>query len=95
MDKTLTKAWLGQPYLIKKLKKKFGKYVEGLKQYKTPGTPNFNIKRNSENKVDTGKQKLYRSGVGMLLFLVKHSRPDIANVTRELSKCSDGADEAA
>jgi len=26
------------------------------------------------------------SGVGMLLFLVKHSRPDIANATRELSK---------
>ena len=27
----------------------------------------------------------------MLLFLVKHSRPDIANAVRELSKCLDGA----
>ena len=27
----------------------------------------------------------------MLLFLIKHSRPDIANCTRELSKVLDGA----
>ena len=30
------------------------------------------------------------SGVGMLLFLVKHSRPDLANPTRELAKVMDG-----
>ena len=29
----------------------------------------------------------------MLLYLVKHSRPDIANATRELSKSMDGATE--
>jgi hypothetical protein len=27
----------------------------------------------------------------MLLYLIKHSRPDIENVLRELSKCMDGA----
>ena len=32
---------------------------------------------------------LYRSGVGMLLYLVKYSRPDIANPVRELSKVLD------
>jgi hypothetical protein len=30
----------------------------------------------------------------MLLYLVKHSRPDISNATRELSKVADGATEA-
>jgi hypothetical protein len=30
----------------------------------------------------------------MLLYLVKHSRPDIANTVRELSKVADGATEA-
>ena len=34
-------------------------------------------------------------GVGMLLFLVKHSQPDIANCTHELSKVLDGANEGA
>ena len=31
----------------------------------------------------------------MLLFLIKHSSPDIANCTRELSKVLDGATESA
>ena len=41
------------------------------------------------------QMKLYRSGVGMLLYLVKHSRPDIANPVRELSKVLDGTTPAA
>jgi hypothetical protein len=31
----------------------------------------------------------------MLLFLIKHSRPDLCNAVRELSKCLDGASDAA
>jgi hypothetical protein len=31
-------------------------------------------------------QQMYRSGVGMLLYPIKYSRPDIANAVRELSK---------
>jgi hypothetical protein len=41
--------------------------------------------------VDSVTQKKFRSGVGMLLYLVKYSRPDIANGVRELSKVMDGA----
>ena len=37
------------------------------------------------------KQEKYRSGVGILLWLMKHSRPDIANAIREASKVMDGA----
>jgi hypothetical protein len=33
--------------------------------------------------------------VGMLLYLIKHSHPDIANVVRELSKCMDSTTKAA
>ena len=33
----------------------------------------------------------YRSGTGLLLYLVKHLRPDIANAVRELSKVMDKA----
>jgi hypothetical protein len=38
-------------------------------------------------------QRQYRKGVGMLLYLVKHSRPDLSNAVRELSKVMDGATE--
>ena len=37
------------------------------------------------------EQRKYRSGVGMLLYLVKFSQPDIANSVRELSKVMDSA----
>jgi hypothetical protein len=39
-------------------------------------------------------RKTHRSGVGVLLCLVKHSRPDVSNSVRELAKVLDGATEA-
>ena len=36
------------------------------------------------------KHDLCRSGVGTLLYLTKHSRPDITNAVRKLSKSMDG-----
>ena len=40
--------------------------------------------------VDKEEHSLHSSGVWMLLYLVKHSRPDLANPVRELSKVLDG-----
>ena len=61
----------------------------------TPGTPGFNGgKVNDISKVDEKTQSMYRSGVGTMLYLTKHSRPDITNPVRELSKSTDGASMA-
>ena len=70
--------------------------INKLRIYKTPGTPGQGIVRpkDGEEKVNGESQTEYRSGVGMLLFLVKYSRPDIANAVRELSKVNDGATQA-
>ena len=86
------KAWLGQPHLISNLEQKFGDMVKNRRTYKTPGTPSLSLVREKDQSqcVSAEKQTLYRSGVGMLLYLVKHSRPDIANCVRELSKVLDG-----
>ena len=96
-DKSGNKAWLGQPHMIKKIEKTFGKQVASLKGYRTPGTPGFSVIRPKEGdtKVSEEEQAVFRSGTGMLLYLVKHSRPDIANPVRELTKCMDGATPAA
>ena len=61
--------------------------------YSTPGTPNYRvIQAQPENTtLSDEQQKMYRSGVGILLYLVKHSRPDLSNPTRELSKAMDKA----
>ena len=37
------------------------------------------------------QQQEYQSGVGTLLYLTKHLRPDIANAVCKLSKSMDGA----
>ena len=61
----------------------------------TPGTPGFiGGKVDDFSKVDEKTQSMYRSGVGTLLHLTKHSRPDIINPVRELSKSMDGASMA-
>ena len=44
-----------------------------------------------DEKLSEKEQTEYRSGVGMLLYLLKHSRPDLSNSVRELTKVMDGA----
>ena len=38
-----------------------------------------------EDKVSEKEQALYQSGMGTLLYLTKHFRPDISNPVRELN----------
>ena len=89
------KAWLGQPTIIKSLEKQFGEKVVQRNMTITPGTPGFiGGKVDDISKVDDKTQSMYRSGVGTLLYLIKHSIPDIASPVRELSKSMDGASMA-
>ena len=85
------KAWLGQPTIIKSLEKQVAK----KKMTITPATPQFiGGKVDDISMVDEKTQSMYRSGVGTLLYLTKHSRPDITNPVRELSKSMDGVSMA-
>ena len=56
-SKDRTKAWLGQPHLISNLESKFGNDVKKLREYKTPGTPNLNMVRNTDDKLALPKEK--------------------------------------
>ena len=95
IDRGRKKAWIHQPHLLRKLREKFWNMVKDMPKYVTPGTPHQVIARKTEWKITPEEQATYRSGVGMLLFLIKHSRPDIANTVRELTKVLDGASPAA
>ena len=96
-SKDKKKAWVGQPHMIKKIEKTFGEEVTGMQKYQTPGTPGQGLVRtkNQEDKIDPSKHSRYCTGVGMLLFMIKHSRPDMCNSVRELTKCLDGATAAS
>ena len=88
---------MGQPHFIKSFEKKFGKNVQDVWSHKTPGMPKFLILRPimDSEKISIKDQQEYWLGVGMLLYLVKHLCPDLANTTRKLSKANDGASPAA
>ena len=67
-----------------------------MKRYKTPGASGEGIVRMTENEKGLDVQGHFksRSSIGILLFLVEYSRPDIANAVRELSKENDKANQA-
>ena len=80
--------------MIKHLEGDFGSLVKQTeKLFKTPAGPKTIIMRPEPGDplISKTDQTIYRSGVGMLLYLVKHSRPEISNAVRELFKVGDGA----
>ena len=91
MNKERTRGWLGQPSIIKSLEQKFGDRTMKERLSLTPGTPRFTARRleNLEDKVNPEDHETYRSGVGTLLYLTKHSRLDIWDSVRKLSKAMD------
>ena len=90
-----TRLIMHQAYIIDRLINNFGVEIQDLKVYKTPAATMAKVNKIQEHeaKLDNGQQDKYRTGVGTLLYLVKYSRPDIANITRELSKNMQGASE--
>jgi hypothetical protein len=92
-NEELKEVLILQIHLINNLEAKFGDEVKSKTVYKTPGTPRFKIvcPDNDDDIIEPNLQRRYRSGVRMLLHLIKYSRPDLCNVVRELSKCMDKA----
>ena len=86
MNKEKTREWLGQPSIIKSLEQNFGERAMKERLSMIPVTPRFTTRRleHEEDKVNAKDHETYRSGVGTLLYLTKHSRPDISNAVREL-----------
>jgi len=87
-NKSRTKVWLGQPHLLKKLRTLFADKISHLTNYATHGTPGQTISRPKKGDpvLDEDLATSYRSGVGMLLYLLKHSCIDLGNPVRELTK---------
>ena len=75
---------------------RFKDNIKILKEFEEPTGPGVKVMqpKHEEAKLTKNEQEDYRSGVGSLLCLLKHSRPDISNCVRELSKVIDGANLA-
>jgi Reverse transcriptase (RNA-dependent DNA polymerase) len=76
--------WINQPKFIQNLELNFRTLVTTDRVFKTPAAPRSVVMRpikDVDPTISPDRQFKYRSGVGMLMYLVKHSRPDIANAT--------------
>ena len=72
------------------MEEKFGKHLQGVQSRENPGTSKFLILRSMiKSKISAKDQQEYWFGVGMLLYLVKHSCPNLANMTRKLLKANN------
>ena len=71
----------------------FNKDLKYLMTFNTPPKPHKGVVRNQE--IDTNFsyniQKIYRSVIGSLIYIVKYSRPKLYIVVREIFKCMDEA----
>lgn len=96
IERDKNQVLLSQPDLIKKMLSTFKGKIDGLKHYETPAATGTHLTRceDEEAGLDDEEQKEFRSGVGSLLYLLKHSRPELSNSVRELSKVMDRANKA-
>ena len=73
-----------QPDLINNTTQYFNKDVKSLISFNNPDTPHQGIVRNKETdkKISYDLQNRYSSGVVSLLYLFKHSQPELSNAVR-------------
>ena len=77
---------------MRKLIETFGKLLKVKRSTNTPGTPR-KVQQTAKadvEKLNDLEHHTYRSGVGSLMYLLKHSRPELSNPMRELSRCLNG-----
>lgn len=85
--------FLHQHTMIDKLLTQYKDELKTIKPTMTPLPTHYHITcRDTETPLTEELQTRYQSGVGSLLYLIKHTRPDISNAVRELSKAMDKAD---
>jgi hypothetical protein len=81
---------LTQPVLLQSFEDEFN--LPDGRTPNTPAEPGSVLKSGKEEDcISSREQKIYRTGVGKLLYLAGHSRPEIANTVRELTCFVTGA----
>ena len=69
--------------------------IKKVRRTNTPGTLRGiqKIAGKNSKKLLNKKHKKFRSGMGSLIYLLKHSRPELSNTIKELLKCLSGPNE--
>jgi hypothetical protein len=88
-NKTKASFYIHQPKLLTPLthiKQEFRGLLESLKEFQTPAPPRtmVNCLDKQDILISVDQKTKYRSGVGMLLYLVRHTEIDITNSDRTM-----------
>jgi hypothetical protein len=94
LDQEGTKLKATQPVLLQSFKDEFD-LSDVPHDPVTPAPAGTILQKDDEDFVGPEEQKKFRSGVGKLLHMMKWSRPDILNRTRELSRFMSAATKPA
>ena len=80
IEKDGDRILLSQPDLISKMTKKFEDKIKNMKDYSTPASAGTHIVRcfTDEERLSEDEQMEFHSGVGSLLYLLKHSQPELS-----------------
>jgi hypothetical protein len=93
IDRTERSARITQPVLIQSLRDEFK--LNLAKRHRTPAVPNNTLQKTDDGpKLNEKEQGMYRKGVGKLLHMMRWSRPDVLNATREVSRFGQEANPA-
>jgi len=93
-DKKTKTCYMIQTPIIDKLIKSSTQKASKVKILLTPGTPGKSLQKaipSEEGHLNPMEMKEYRSKVGSLMYLLKHSRPELSNCVQELAKRMQGA----
>ena len=87
---------LHQSNLIKKNKFQFEQEIKDIRDYRTTGASGEGSipVKDDDVCISEKEQFKYRSAEGMMLFLIKYSKPNISNTVRKLSKLNNKANYA-
>jgi hypothetical protein len=92
IDWSIPSAKFTQPVLLQSFTDEFQAQAVG---HVTPAIPGSTLQvTNAESSLNSSELSKYRSGVGKLLHLMRWSRPDILNATREVSQFMSNANHA-
>ena len=76
---------IAQKRIVKDSTENFKDFPPG-RIFDSPSPDRYIVERIIDQELDEEKEKLFRSGIGSLLHLVKHLRPDLSNCVRESFK---------
>ena len=75
-----------QLVLVQSLNDEFEDIIQGKTPLVSAKPEDILTKCENSSKLTPAQHSQYRTGIGKLLYLAKHSRPDIANAVRELAR---------